>query len=69
MDGESFVSTITEGDKNGRDYLVISQNDHVCQRSVRFEDWLYIRVYHDEIHLFDKDQLFNLEKILMKVKI
>ncbi|MDN6161502.1 MAG: sulfatase-like hydrolase/transferase [Atopostipes sp.] len=61
-DGQSFASTLTDGEKNGRDHLVISQNAHVCQRSVRFDEWLYIRTYHDGFHLFDKDQLFNIEE-------
>ncbi|GAA0361729.1 sulfatase [Alkalibacterium iburiense] len=61
-DGQSFANTILEGKKNGREALIISQNAHVCQRSVRFKDWLYIRTYHDGYHLFDKHQLFNLKE-------
>lgn len=60
-DGQSYASTLTEGKDNGRDYLVISQNAHVCQRSVRFDNWLYIRTYHDGYHLFDKHQLYDLK--------
>lgn len=59
-DGQSFASTLTEGKPNGREFLVLSQQAHVCQRSVRFDDWLYIRTYHDGYHLFDKHQLYNL---------
>jgi hypothetical protein len=33
---------------------------HVCQRSARFGDWLYMRTYHDGFHLFDNEMLFNL---------
>ena len=61
-DGESFVNTITKGEKQGRDSLVISQMAHVCQRSARFGDWLYMRTYHDGYHLFDKEMLFNLKE-------
>ena len=61
-DGTSFASTIQKGNDNGRDYLVISQCAHVCQRSVRFGDWLYIRTYHDGFHLFNKEMLFNLKE-------
>jgi arylsulfatase A-like enzyme len=61
-DGKSFAKTLKTGKEKGRDYLVISQNAHVCQRSVRFDDWLYIRTYHDGYHLFDKHQLFNLKE-------
>lgn len=35
---------------------------HVCQRSVREGDWLYIRTYHDGFHLFDREMLFNLRE-------
>ncbi len=35
---------------------------HVCQRSARFKDWLYIRTYHDGFHLFSKEMLFNLKQ-------
>jgi len=31
----------------------------VCQRSVRWEDWLYMRTYHDGFHLFPDEMLFN----------
>lgn len=60
-DGRSFVKTLTHGEPQGRESLVISQNAHVCQRSVRFDDWLYIRTYHDGYHLFEKHQLYNLK--------
>ena len=60
-DGESFAPVIKRGEKAGREYLVVSQNAHVCQRSVRFGDWIYIRTYHDGYHLFDKEMLFNIK--------
>ncbi|WP_338787257.1 sulfatase [Metabacillus sp. FJAT-53654] len=59
-DGQSFAKTIQRGEKAGREFLVVSQCAHVCQRSVRFDDWLYIRTYHDGYHLFDKEMLYNL---------
>ncbi len=59
-DGESFAPTITRGADRGRDYLVISQGCHVCQRSVRWSDWLYMRTYHDGYHLFPAEMLYNL---------
>lgn len=61
-DGESFVNTILKGEKQGRESLVISQMSHVCQRSARFGDWLYIRTYHDGFHLFGKEMLFNIKE-------
>lgn len=59
-DGKSFAQTIKTGVKSGQDSLVLSQMAHVCQRSARFGDWLYIRTYHDGYHLFEKEMLFNL---------
>lgn len=59
-DGASYAPTLA-GQDHGRDYLVVSQCAHVCQRSVRFDDWLYIRTYHDGFHLFDKEMLFHLK--------
>lgn len=61
-DGESYAETLKNGADTGRDYLVLSQMAHVCQRSVRFENWLYIRTYHDGYHLFDRDMLFDIEQ-------
>lgn len=59
-DGESFAPAIREPDADpSRDYLVLGQCAHVCQRSVRFEDYLYIRTYHDGYHLFPAEMLFN----------
>ncbi|HAR66429.1 MAG TPA: sulfatase [Lentisphaeria bacterium] len=60
-DGESFAAAIQDGEATGRDQLVISQCAHVCQRSVRFGPWLYMRTYHDGYHLFPKEMLYNLE--------
>lgn len=59
-DGQSYASVIRSGAESGRDYLVVSQCAHVCQRSVRFGDYLYIRTYHDGYHLFDKEMLFHI---------
>lgn len=59
-DGKSYFETITNGLSKGRSSLVVSQMAHVCQRSARFEDWLYIRTYHDGYHLFDNEMLFNI---------
>lgn len=61
-DGISFARTLTSGEKKGRDSLVISQMAHVCQRSARFGDWLYIRTYHDGFHLFDDEMLYNIKE-------
>jgi choline-sulfatase len=61
-DGQSYASAITQGADCGRDSLVVSQCAHVCQRSVRFGPYIYIRTYHDGFHLFPKEMLFNVEE-------
>lgn len=59
-DGKSYAKSLTEGAACGRDYLVLSQCAHVCQRAVRFDNWVYIRTYHDGYHLFPVEMLYNL---------
>lgn len=58
-DGRSYASTILEGRPQGRTELILGQCAHVCQRSVRFDDYLYLRVYHDGFRLLNRDMLFN----------
>lgn len=60
-DGQSYAQVIRSGKQSGRPYLVVSQCAHVCQRSVRFGDWLYMRTYHDGYHLFPREMLYNLK--------
>lgn len=59
-DGKSYAPAILGGNNPGREDLVISQCCHVCQRSVRWDNWLYIRTYHDGFHLFPQEMLFDL---------
>ncbi len=61
-DGTSFAPAIERGEACGQDFLVLSQCAHVCQRSVRFENYLYIRTYHDGYHLFPGEMLFDVEQ-------
>ncbi len=61
-DGISFADSIRTGMETGREYLVVSQCAHVCQRGVRFGDWLYLRTYHDGYHLTEDEELFNLRE-------
>lgn len=61
-DGQSFRESLFHDVDTGRESLVLSQMAHVCQRSARFGDWLYIRSYHDGFHLFDREMLFNLRE-------
>ena len=60
-DGQSYANVVKNGECQGRDYVVLSQCAHVCQRSVRFGKWLYMRTYHDGFHLFPKEMLFDIE--------
>lgn len=61
-DGKSFAGTLARGEAAGREQLVLSQCCHVCQRAVRWEEWLYIRTYHDGFHLFPEEQVYNVAK-------
>lgn len=61
-DGRSFLPSLQADIDTGREFLVLSQCAHVCQRSVRFGPWLYMRTYHDGFHLFPKEMLFNIEE-------
>lgn len=62
-DGESYAATLKDGADTGRDELILSQCAHVCQRSVRWDKWLYMRTYHDGFHPhFEEEMLFNIEK-------
>lgn len=60
-DGQSYAAAVTGNADCGRDHLVLSQMAHVCQRSARFGDWLYVRTVHDGFHLFDREMLFDLK--------
>lgn len=60
-DGVSFYPELLAGQACGRPYLVLSQAAWTCQRAVRFDDWLYIRTYHDGYHNYPDSMLFNLK--------
>lgn len=59
-EGRSFAAAIQDAAECGREYLVVSQCCHGCQRAVRRGEWLYLRTWHDFFHLFPKEMLFNL---------
>lgn len=61
-DGRSYAPALRTGEACGREYNVVSQCAHVCQRSVRFGPWIYMRTYHDGFHLFPTEMLFNLDE-------
>ncbi len=61
-DGESYASTLRgEQTDNGREFIVLEQSAHVCQRSARFDDYVYIRTIHCGYHLFDDEMLFDIK--------
>ncbi len=60
-DGCSCADSVLHGGRSGRDWLVLSQCAHVCQRSVLRWPWLYVRTYHDGFHLFPEEALFDLQ--------
>ncbi len=59
-DGVAFADALRAGGETGRDHLVLSHGAHTAQRSARFDDWLYMRTYHDGFHAFDDVMLFDL---------
>ncbi len=59
-DGQSYLAAL-QGGEASREKLVISQCAHVCQRSARFGNWLYMRTIHDGFHLtWPREMLFDL---------
>ena len=59
-DGTSFAPSLREGGAAGRDHLVLSHGAWTAQRSVRFDDALLIRTYHDGFHGYPDVMLFDL---------
>lgn len=61
-DGVSYAQTLKDGKDCSKPYVVLSQCAHVCQRSVRFEDYIYIRTVHGGYHLLPDEMLFDIKK-------
>ena len=61
-DGRSFANALRAGHEQGRDGLVLSQAAWTCQRSLRWDDWIAIRSYHDGYHAFPEWMLFDIER-------
>ncbi len=61
-DGKSYAKVLKKEDDNGYEYVVLSQCAHVCQRSVRFDDYIYIRTVHGGYHMFEREMLFNIKE-------
>ena len=60
-DGQSFAEGLCGGKECHRDYLVISAGAGALTRSVRFDNYLLIRVYHDGYHCLPDRLLFHVE--------
>jgi arylsulfatase A-like enzyme len=59
-DGRPFTVGLRSGEHRGREYLVTSQQAHVCQRGVRFDRYICLRTYHDGYKQLDPVMLFDL---------
>lgn len=59
-DGESYFAAL-DGEEVGRDHVILNQCAHVCQRSARWDKYLYIRSPHTGYHMFPDEMLFDLE--------
>ena len=60
-DGESLAQSLRQGSESGRKFLVLSQGAWSCQRSVRWEDYLYMRTWHDGFHgHWNEEMLFDI---------
>jgi arylsulfatase A-like enzyme len=58
-DGRSFAPALRDGRDDGRDSLVLSQGAWTCQRSLRFDDYLYLQTLHDGFHELPDEMLFD----------
>ncbi len=56
-DAVSFAGAFRNGAESGRDYLVVSAGAASFTRSIRFDDYLCIRLYHDGYQCFPNDLL------------
>jgi choline-sulfatase len=61
-DGESFAPALRAGREAGRESLVLSQGAWTCQRSVRFDDHIFLDTLHDGFHELPDKLLFDLAR-------
>ncbi|MCI8694573.1 MAG: sulfatase-like hydrolase/transferase [Lachnospiraceae bacterium] len=61
-DGISFKAALQDGTDCSKPCAVLTQCAHVCQRSVRFGDYVYIRTVHGGYHLLPEEMLFDVRK-------
>lgn len=64
-DGVSFAETLRNGKDCSKPCVVLTQCAHVCQRSVRFGDYIYIRTVHGDIISFRRKCSSRSRRILM----
>ena len=60
-DGRSFAEAFRAGRSRSHPYLVVGQCCWSCQRSVRFDNYLMIRTYHDGLHAWPEVMLFDVD--------
>jgi len=58
-DGRSFAKAFRNGQADGRNYVVFSQCAWSCQRSVRWDDYVFIRTYHTGLKNYPARMLFD----------
>lgn len=58
-DGSSFAPALRAGTDCSKPCAVLTQCAHVCQRSVRFGNYLYLRTVHGGYHLLPPEMLFD----------
>jgi arylsulfatase A-like enzyme len=59
-DGLSFADAFRAGRDGGREFVVTSQGAWAVQRGVRFENYMFLRTYHDGHKPLDPAMLFDL---------
>ena len=60
-DGVSFADDLRSAEDNGREELIISNGAWICQRSVRWDNWLLMRTYHTGLKDFPEYMLFDID--------
>jgi choline-sulfatase len=61
-DGRPFTAALREGREEGRPYLVCGQAAWSCQRSIRFDNYICLRTYHDGYRELEPVMLFDLQE-------
>jgi len=60
-DGRPISMGSTSEMETVRDHVIVSQAAWTAQRSVRFDDWMFIHTYHDGYHGFPEVMLFDVK--------